>query len=306
VKTNIFRKQNPDDLTEAEIRNLLSAKLRSTSQQRLERFRRTGRRVELVPDDYSPTLQALYTLPMDSGEEIERHLSLKARRRPADKVLVFIEIIAIIGFVYFVVNGFGLHHLLNREISAAMELPALTPTPLISALVLPSGHVHLDSDSDTRQNEKGDIPKHLRPLVQSPISLPVPTPAPEHGTRIQIPAINVDAPIVHGDDWEQLKKGVAHNADSANPGQPGNVVLSGHNDVFGEVFRYLERLKPGDEVIVYTNRRSYTYVVSRWELVEPTQVEVMAPTPEATITLISCHPYLVDNHRIVVKGSLAG
>lgn len=298
--------KDPDDLTEAEIRDLLSARLRSASGQRLERFRRTGRRVELVPDVIYPALEAMYTVPIDSGEEIERRRSIKARRLPADKVLIFIEVMAIIGFVYFVVNGFGLHHLLNREVSAAMELPALTPTPLISALVLPSGHVHLGSGSDVPQKDNGDIPQHLRPLVQSQVNVPVPTPAPEHGTRIQIPAINVDAPIVHGDDWEQLKKGVAHNAASANPGQPGNIVLSGHNDVFGEVFRYLERLKPGDEVIVYTNRRSYTYVVSGWELVEPTQVEVMAPTPDATITLISCHPYLVDNHRIVVKGELIG
>ncbi len=295
-----------DELTEEEIRNLLSAKLRSANPQRLERFRQTGRRVELVPDVYSPTLETLYARPIVSDEEIKRHRSIVPRRRPADKVLIFIEVIAFIGFVYFVVSGFGLHHLLNREVSEAMELPALTPTPLISALILPSGHVHLAADSQARKYDNGDIPKHLRPLVQFPVSLPAPTPAPEHGTRIQIPAINVDAPIVHGDDWEQLKKGVAHNAASANPGQPGNVVLSGHNDVFGEVFRYLERLKPGDEVIVYTNQRAYTYVISGWDLVEPTQVEVMAPTPDATITLISCHPYLVDNHRIIVKGSLTG
>ncbi len=295
-----------DELTEEEIRNLLSAKLRSANPQRLERFRQTGRRVELVPDVYSPTLETLYARPIVSDEEIKRHRSIVPRRRPADKVLIFIEVIAFIGFVYFVVSGFGLHHLLNREVSEAMELPALTPTPLISALILPSGHVHLAADSEPRKYDNGDIPKHLRPLVQSPVSLPAPTPAPEHGTRIQIPAIHVDAPIVHGDDWEQLKKGVAHNAASANPGQPGNVVLSGHNDVFGEVFRYLERLKPGDEVIVYTNQRAYTYVISGWDLVEPTQVEVMAPTPDATITLISCHPYLVDNHRIIVKGSLTG
>ena len=306
MNANLFGKQNPDDLTEAEIRNLLSAKLHAACQQRLERFRRTGRRVELVPDVYSPALETLYTKPIDSEVEIKRQRSITTRRRPADKVLVFIEVIAILGFVYFVVNGFWLHHLLNREVSAALELPALTPTPLISALVLPSGHVHIASDSDARQYNNGDIPKHLRPLVQSQVSLPIPTPAPEHGVRIQIPAIDVDAPVVHGDNWEQLKKGVAHHADSANPGQQGNIVLSGHNDVFGEVFRYLERLKPGDEVVVYTSRRSYTYIVSGWELVEPTQVEAMAPTPDATITLISCHPYLVDNHRIIVKGSLAG
>ena len=69
---------------------------------------------------------------------------------------------------------------------------------------------------------------------------------------------------------------------------------------------YFTFLKPGDKVIVYTNLRSFTYIITGWELVKPTQVEVMAPTPDASITLISCHPYLVDNHRIVVKGNLVG
>ena len=260
----MLNNKNADDLSEEEIRRLLTAKLRSASPKRLERFRQTGRRVELVPDVSPPTLETLYTRRVDSDEGFGMQRSFKARHRPVDKVLVFIEVMAVIGFVYFVVHGFGLPHLLNREVAAALELPPLTPTPLISALVLPSGHVHLTSDSGTQQDNEGDIPKHLRPLVQSQVSLPVPTPAPKHGVRIRIPAIDVDAPIVHGDGWEQLKKGVAHNAVSANPGQPGTSVLSGQTAVFGEVFRYLERLKPGDEIIVYTSQRSFTYVVSGW------------------------------------------
>ena len=294
-----------DDLTEGEIRNLLTVKLRSASRKRLERFRRTGRLVELVPDVYPLTLETLSTQRISEEEEFVMGRSDRARKRPPDMFLVLIEIVAIAGFLYFVGNGIGLHHVLNRAVIVGLQLPTLTPTPLLSAIVLPSGHVHTSLPSDSQPDDT-EIPKHLRPLVQSPANIPVSTPAPQHGTRIQIPAIDVDASIVHGDDWEQLKKGVAHRADTANPGQIGNIVLSGHNDVFGEVFRYLEELKPGDEIIVYTSQRSFTYIVSGWELVEPTQVDVMAPTTNATITLISCHPYLVDNHRIIVKGSLAG
>ena len=297
----MFNHKNAGDLTEEEIRNLLSAKLRSASQKRLERFRRTGRLVELVPDSYPFNLETLST--SEINEEYVRVRSNGARKRPTDMFLLFIEGIAIVGFLYFVVNGIGLHHVLNRAAAVALQLPTLTPTPLISAIVLPSGHVHTSLPSGSQPND-AEIPKHLRPLVQSLLNLPIPTPAPQHGIRIQIPAIDVDAPIVHGDDWEQLKKGVAHHAGTANPGQIGNIVLSGHNDIFGEVFRYLEELKPGDKIIVYTNQRSFTYIVSGWELVEPTQVDVMAPTTNGTITLISCHPYLVDNHRIIVKGSL--
>ena len=299
----MFNHKNAGDLTEEEIRNLLSVKLRSASQKRLERFRRTGRLVELVPDSYPFSLETLSTRQISEEEESVRGRSDWARKRPMDIFLLLIEGIAIVGFLYFVVNGIGLHHVLNRAAAVALQLPTLTPTSLISAIVLPSGHVHTSLPSGS-QPDDAEIPKHLRPLVQSPANLPIPTPVPQHGIRIQIPAIDVDAPIVHGDDWEQLKKGVAHHAGTANPGQIGNIVLSGHNDIFGEVFRYLEELKPGDKIIVYTNQRSFTYIVSGWELVEPTQVDVMAPTTNGTITLISCHPYLVDNHRIIVKGSL--
>jgi sortase A len=140
--------------------------------------------------------------------------------------------------------------------------------------------------------------------VQSLANVPIPTPGPEQTTRIQIPALGVDAPIVQGDGWEQLKKGVGQHVGSANPGEKNNIVLTAHNDVFGEIFRSLDKLKNGDEVILYTNQRSYTYVVNGSTIVEPTRVEVMAPTNQAIVTLISCYPYMVDNKRIVVTAQL--
>jgi sortase A len=141
-------------------------------------------------------------------------------------------------------------------------------------------------------------------MVQSLANLPAPTPAPDQAIRIQIPALDIDAPIVQGDGWEQLKKGVGQNIGSANPGQNGNVVLSAHNDVYGELFRYLDKLVPGDQVIIYTQQRQYVYVVDRTSIVEPTAVEVMASTGSPTTTLISCYPYLVNKQRIVVFARL--
>jgi sortase A len=134
--------------------------------------------------------------------------------------------------------------------------------------------------------------------------IPVPTPGVEQAARIQIPAINVDAPVVQGDGWEQLKKGIAQHIGSANPGQRGNLVLSGHNDVFGEIFRDLDRLKSGDEVILFTSQRTYTYVITSNRITEPTDIDVMKPTIDPVVTLISCYPYRVDNQRIVVSAVL--
>src|SRR3990172_6120692 len=100
--------KNPDDLTEGEIRYLLFAKLRSTSQKRLERFRRTGRLVELVPDVYPLSLEALSTRQINEDEEYVGRRSYWPRKRPTDIFLVLIEVVAIVGFLCFVVNGIGL------------------------------------------------------------------------------------------------------------------------------------------------------------------------------------------------------
>jgi sortase A len=107
-----------------------------------------------------------------------------------------------------------------------------------------------------------------------------------------------------GDGWEQLKKGVGQHLGSANPGEAGNLVLSAHNDIFSEIFRDLDQLKEGDEIIIITQDRSFTYVVTGTLIVEPDRVDLLAPTSNSTITLISCYPYRVDNLRIVVQGVL--
>ncbi|KAF0112014.1 MAG: Uncharacterized protein FD147_528 [Chloroflexi bacterium] len=220
-----------------------------------------------------------------------------------NQVLRLLEGIAI--FAFLAVIGYASLTLskLNTASKSAWNLPVLTPTALIQPLILPGGLTSSASKAASRSNTNG-IPLHINPVVQSNINIRIPTPAPLHGNRIQIPALNLDAPIVQGDEEEQLKKGVGQHLGTANPGEIGNMVLSGHNDTYGEVFRYLDQLNPGNEIIIYTFTRSYTYIVEEWILVDPGQVEVMDPTPYESVTLISCYPYLVDNLRIVVKARL--
>jgi sortase A len=220
-----------------------------------------------------------------------------------DRILLGVEILAVLGLVGLALTFFGMLQTFNEEAAASMQQPTAAATPLITAVVLPSGHTPPNAEGGARPNE-AEIPEHLRPLVQNIANLPAPTASPAQAIRIQIPSLSVDAPIVQGDGWEQLKKGVGQHIGTANPGQNGNVVLSAHNDIFGEIFRELDKLQPGDVVIVYTNQRQYTYVVTGTQIVEPTRVEVMAPTPNATVTLISCYPYLINNQRIVVSAVL--
>ncbi len=81
-------------------------------------------------------------------------------------------------------------------------------------------------------------------------------------------------------------------------------MLSAHNDIFGEIFRRLDQLQPGDEVQVHTLTQVFTYRVTGTRIVEPTEVSVLAPTQHSSLTLISCYPYLIDTQRIVVFADL--
>ena len=293
------RRRTPEDLSVEELRRLLVEKRRGVRKERLEHFRRTGRVVDVAPDLplEEPSPAPVVETPGEGG------LPRTQRRRWMDRLLLAVEVLAVLGLVGVLLSGLGLLRDLNREVAAALNPATATPTPLVMAVVLPSGHTPPDVNGNTRPNE-AEIPEHLRPMVQSLANIPAPPPSAEQAVRIQIPSLKVDAPVVQGDGWEQLKKGVAQHIGTADPGEDGNMVLTAHNDVYGEIFRYLDRLQPGDRVILFTQQQQFTYVVDRTVIVKPTQVEVMAPTPEATVTLISCYPYLVDTDRIVVFAKL--
>lgn len=291
-----------DDLSIDELRRLLVEKRRKVRRERLDRFKRTGRVVMLASDIPSQTLDHLHTDTISDDETTGQSRS-RFPRSVFDNLLLLIEILAVVGLILLMLNGMEILRDLNVQVAESLVQPTLTPTPLIVAVVLPSGHTPPTSPGGASPNE-AEIPEHLRPLVQTLASIPIPTPGPQQAVRIQIPALGIDAPIVQGDGWEQLKKGVAQHIGSANPGDSSNIVLTAHNDVFGEIFRDLDKLKAGDQVIIYTSQRSYTYIITGSEIVEPTQVEVLKPTTQPVATLISCYPYLVDNKRIVVNAAL--
>jgi sortase A len=299
------RKKAPEDLSVEELRRLLVEKRRGARKERLEHFRRTGRVISVAPDlsEYDSRQSAPIVDTAEATGSVSEPAPAHPRRKLLDQILLGVEVLAVIGLIALLMNGLGVLRTLNTEVAAALKPGTVVPTPLVIAVVLPSGHTPPDAQGNTRPNE-AEIPDHLRPMVQSLANIPIPTSAPDQAVRIQIPAINVDAPIVQGDGWEQLKKGVGQYIGSADPGQDGNVVFSAHNDVYGELFRYLDRLAPGDQVVVYTQQRQYVYIVDRTVLVEPTAVEVMASTGSPTVTLVSCYPYLVDKQRIVVFARL--
>lgn len=288
-----------------ELEEIVAARKRAAHASRLERFRKQGRALPEMEGELDTGVVRPEGADTESVESGARRLfSKNTVRWIFNRLLLWVEIAAVFGMAYVFFRGFGLLQDLNQEAAEAFKLPTGTPTPLITALVLPSGHLPPTSPGGAAPNEE-EIPANLRPLVQSMPSLQAPTPGPEHASQIFIEALwNNPQPIVQGDGWEQLKKGVGQHVGSANPGETGNLVLSAHNDIFGELFRYLDRLRPGDEIEVRSATKEYVYVVTGFRLVHPTDVTVMEPTEKPTITLISCYPYLVDSQRIVIFGEL--
>lgn len=302
------RSRSSEDLSFEELRQLLVDKQRGDRARRIEAFKRSGRVISLepvpAPSVEAPTFLAAVEEMATTEQAEPAPLPRRRRRRTwVDQLLLGIELAAVVGLIFIAITGVSILNNLNKEVASALVLPTLTPTALIRAVVLPAGHTPPDAPGGAQFNY-AEVPDTLQPMVASLANLPVPTSSPQQAVRLQVPAIKVDSPVVQGDGWEQLKKGVGQHIGTPNPGQKGNIVLSAHNDIFGEIFRDLDQLKPGDTVILFTTQRTYTYTVRQTQIVEPTRVEVMAPTSEAVITLISCYPYRVDNKRFVVTAAL--
>lgn len=297
------RKKTLEELTSDELRQLLVEKRRAEREARLDAYRKSGRVIRVEGEATpSPTLIDLEEDEANAPTDLRKRANAR-RRNTLDKLLYGVEIVAILGLFFILFNGARLLTNLNKEFSAALNPGDLTPTALITAVVLPSGHTPPIEGVEVRPNTS-EIPEHLQAIMQSYENLPIPTPGPQSARQMQIPRISLNAPVVMGDNWEQLKKGIGQHLNTASPGQNGNMVVSAHNDIFGELFRDLDKLEPGDEVIVITQDRSYTYIVTGTQIVNPTDVQVMDQTENATLTMISCYPYRKDNKRIVVTAVL--
>lgn len=145
-------------------------------------------------------------------------------------------------------------------------------------------------------------------VTLQPRDIPPPTPAPglENPTRLLIPRIQLDTPVVEvtieNGVWQVAEYAAGYHRGSARPGTLGNTVISGHKGLYGAVFLRLDELMPGDEIFLYAGPRLFRYLVVEKKSVWPHQVEVMAQTPVPTLTLITCTAY--DTQRLVVVARL--
>ncbi len=121
---------------------------------------------------------------------------------------------------------------------------------------------------------------------------------------LEIPKINLKVAVAEGTKDEIISQAVGHFKGTAKPGEIGNFALVGHrNFTTGEFFLKIDKLKPGDDIIVTTLDKTYTYKVTGQETVNPEEVHVLNPTKTPTITLVTCS--LSGKQRLIVKGELA-
>lgn len=120
---------------------------------------------------------------------------------------------------------------------------------------------------------------------------------------IEIPSIKLSQALVEGITDDVLKYFLGHFPDSALPGEKGNFSVAGHRvSDYTDAFINLYKVKSGDEVIVKTHDKKYTYVVEENFIVEPEDVQVLDNTKDATMTLVTCT--VGAKQRVIVKGKL--
>lgn len=130
-------------------------------------------------------------------------------------------------------------------------------------------------------------------------------------TRIKIPKLGVDVVVVEGTTPAALKAGAGHYRGTPLPCETGNVAIAGHRTTYGKPFNQLDRLGPGDQIVLETPVGTCTYeVTDRGSspnpfVVDPSNISIVANTPgERNLTLTTCHPKGSARQRLVIRAKL--
>lgn len=123
---------------------------------------------------------------------------------------------------------------------------------------------------------------------------------------IEVPVINVNLPIYHYTNEDVLKEGAGHLFGSDLPvgGKGTHSVIVAHRGLpSAELFTNLNLLKEGDEFYLHILDKIFAYEVDKISVVEPTETESLQKVPDNDyVTLLTCTPYGVNSHRLLVRG----
>ena len=123
---------------------------------------------------------------------------------------------------------------------------------------------------------------------------------------IDIPKISTKLPIYHGTSDAVLQTSIGHLAESSLPvgGKGSHCVLSGHRGLpSAKLFSDLDKMVQGDTFTLSVLNETYTYQVDQIRVVEPTDLRELTIRPGMDLcTLVTCTPYGVNSHRLLVRG----
>lgn len=124
---------------------------------------------------------------------------------------------------------------------------------------------------------------------------------------IEIPVIDVSLPIYHGTGETALKRGVGHMEMTAFPigGEGNHTVLTGHTGLpSAKLFTDLNQLAVGDVFYIHVLKETLAYEVDQILIVQPENTEDLRPVKgKDYVTLITCTPYGINSHRLLVRGT---
>lgn len=109
--------------------------------------------------------------------------------------------------------------------------------------------------------------------------------------NFEIPVLDIKVPVLEGTENDKLAVSAGHFVGTGEVGS-GNYCIAGHNStIYAEIFNDLDEIRIGDEMFLVDideNRTRYRYVVTEYNIVEPTAVEVLKDYCDDRITVISC------------------
>jgi LPXTG-site transpeptidase (sortase) family protein len=167
---------------------------------------------------------------------------------------------------------------------------------------------------------KWDMPPEMKvakPEAGDPPVLPQPSGENAMIGRVYIPVFGKDysRPIVEGTNKERVldKMGFGHYENTAMPGGIGNFAAAAHRDGYGEPLGEVERIMPGDSLIIRTEHYWYVYDATESLIVDPSDSSVLLPVPnhpdeqpkERLLTFTTCHPRYTAEKRYIVHGKFS-
>lgn len=124
--------------------------------------------------------------------------------------------------------------------------------------------------------------------------------------RIRIPRIDANFVVVDGSDTKSLRKGPGIYDDAPFPGAPGTVAIAGHRTTYRAPFRRIDKLNPGNEIVLEMPYGRFVYRVQQTRIVRPSEVSVVRRVAYDRLVLTACHPLYSAAKRIVVFARLVG